>query len=225
VKLPESVDVAESVEYFRSRVRMGNCRQERMADRLSVRPFPGYLLDLLNEQPKSSYDVLDVGAGPVTTLGTLAEPPVSIVAVDALAGPYNSMLREEGKEPIVQTRFGLFETLDLQFGAGSFDLVYSENSIDHCNDPRRALQTMAYILRPGRWAFVEAYECEAQGSPTNDPLHCWNVLVHESRVVFTDRLGNGFFAADAFGAVEERYEYLNNGRGLRRVVRFRLRKI
>ena len=70
-----------------------------------------------------SSKVLDVGAGPITSLGTLfGERPVELIAIDALAREYDVMLAEFGIVPPVRTIFGEGENLVEQFGRGGRSL-------------------------------------------------------------------------------------------------------
>jgi SAM-dependent methyltransferase len=94
--------------------------------------------------------MLDVGSGPLTTLGT--EWPgrtVEIVAVDPLAEPYGQLLAEVGIDPPVPPRAIRGEHLLEHFPQGSFDVVHAANSLDHTADPVLTLQQMLGVARPG----------------------------------------------------------------------------
>src|SRR5271169_5360305 len=68
--------------------------------------------------PRGSARILDVGAGPLTSLGkTWPDTPVEIVAVDALADEYDRILSEEGITPPVRTTRCDAERLTERFGA------------------------------------------------------------------------------------------------------------
>ncbi len=94
--------------------------------------------------------MLDVGSGPLTTLGTLwPDRSVEVVAVDPLADAYNALLDELGITPPVRTLPLRGEELLDHLEPGSFDVVHAANSLDHTADPVLALQQMLGVTRPG----------------------------------------------------------------------------
>lgn len=94
--------------------------------------------------------MLDVGSGPLTTLGTLwPARSVEVVAVDPLADAYNDLLDELGIVPPVRALPLRGEELLDRFEPGSFDVVHAANSLDHAADPVVALGQMIGVTRPG----------------------------------------------------------------------------
>lgn len=94
--------------------------------------------------------MLDVGSGPLTTLGTLwPARSVEVVAVDPLADDYNALLDELGIVPPVRALPLRGEALLGHFEPGSFDVVHAANSLDHAADPVLTLEQMLGVARPG----------------------------------------------------------------------------
>jgi SAM-dependent methyltransferase len=95
--------------------------------------------------------ILDVGAGPVTSLGYV--PPkgmtMELIAIDPLAGAYAQEFGALGLTPPVTTQFALAEELSAFLPAESFDIVHCRQAIDCCFDPLRGLTEMLRLIKPG----------------------------------------------------------------------------
>jgi SAM-dependent methyltransferase len=125
-------------------------------------PLEKEVTELLNAPLGSKVRILDVGAGPLTTLGKIwAGRDVELVPVDVLADHYDELLNELKIIPIVRTRKAEAEHLTEVFPEGSFDLVHARNSIDHCHDPVRAIDEMLAVTRPGGWILLRHLPNEA----------------------------------------------------------------
>ena len=113
------------------------------------RQLPADIQRYLPSDGESS-KVLDVGAGPITSLGTLSgERPVELIPIDALAREYDAMLAEFGIVPPVRTIFGEGENLVEQFGRDVVDAVNCANALDHFFDPMKALVEGIHALKVG----------------------------------------------------------------------------
>jgi SAM-dependent methyltransferase len=99
---------------------------------------------LLAEAASEPLRILDVGSGPLTSVG-LRHPSraVEITAVDP------------------------------RFGAARFDLVHARNCIDHSADPVLAIRQMVAVARPGAFVHLLHHEDEAE-SRGHSALHQWN---------------------------------------------------
>jgi hypothetical protein len=90
-----------------------------VADRLDPALTDPTVLSCLSRINRKQVAIIDVGAGPLSTLGTQApRKQISLVAVDPLAADYARMLRERGITPLVRTQFGQGEDLVEQFEPG-----------------------------------------------------------------------------------------------------------
>ena len=128
--------------------------------------------------------ILDVGAGPVTSIGTA--PPtgmtIDIVATDPLADAYGRIFDALGLVRPVPTIFAPAEELSCFLPAESFDIVHCRNALDHSFDPLRGLIEMLRVLRMGGVALLyhNANEAESEGY---SGFHQYNFDVENERFI------------------------------------------
>jgi len=146
-------------------------------------PIQDYALAYTPEAERAALRILDVGAGPATTLGkTYRGKRLDLTAVDPLAEHYQKVLDEFGLHPPSPSRKGEAERLVELFGEETFDLVYSRNALDHSYDPVRAFGQIIALLKPGRSALIECFANEAEHEGYGG-LHQWNFDVRGSDFV------------------------------------------
>ena len=127
--------------------------------------------------------ILDVGCGPLTTLGKVWEDyEVEIVAVDPLAESYKQILAEAGIRPPVPLVEGVGENLLALFPEDSFDYVHCENALDHCYDLASVISNMLNVARPNTVVHIRVFRDEAEYSRYSG-FHQWNFGVYCDRVV------------------------------------------
>ena len=229
VKLPDSEDVAESVRHFARSLDHPYSMDERMVKRLMVQEMRPELVDLLPVWEGSPYRVLDVGAGPASTVGTMigGKSIVRLAAVDALAGPYNEMLAARGIDPPAPTTFAVAEALDLSFPEDFFDMVHCENGVDHFHNPLEAIRQMIRVVKPECWVHLEMYERSGSGSGPTDVFHQHDFWLDgvDSRPIFQSRGDDLIDLRNIIGAtLEWRTSMRKNGRGSLPVVVIQIRK-
>ncbi|MCB4769829.1 class I SAM-dependent methyltransferase [Ancylobacter sp. Lp-2] len=146
-------------------------------------PVPPSVVTLLQRLDIVRARLLDVGAGPHTTIGpVLYGTRLNIVAVDPLAEPYNELLDKYGIEPAIRTVKGEAETLSQQFTDERFDLVYCRNALDHMRAPWTALQQMLDVCTPGGMVHIEGSVNEGLKQGYGG-LHQWNVMPAERDLI------------------------------------------
>ena len=131
--------------------RRGGKWSEDYARRLGPAPLieDRLVTDRLDEIDRVEVKILDVGAGPVTQLGThYPGKRIQVVPVDPLADEYERLLSRFGVEPPVRTIKAHGERLLRHFSPRSFDIAYAVNSIDHSYDPVRIIENMLTVVRP-----------------------------------------------------------------------------
>ena len=118
--------------------------------------------------------ILDVGAGPATTVGCrFPGMRLEVVAVDPLADRYDELLDDAGVVPPVRTERLEGERVGERFGEGRFDIAYSRNALDHAVDPVEIIRQMVAVVRPGGFVLLRHARNEAV-SQDYVQLHQWN---------------------------------------------------
>jgi len=149
-------------------------------------PLEAWVREHLDATPTAVVEILDVGAGPLTSLGkTWPGRQVSITAVDPLAVEYNELLRIQEVTPPVPVIRGEAEHLVAQFGHERFDLVHCANALDHCHDPLRAIQQCTSVVKTGSYVLLRHLRREAENRAYTG-LHQWNFDVRDGRLVVSD---------------------------------------
>jgi SAM-dependent methyltransferase len=142
------------------------------------------VLDCLSQIPTNDVSILDVGAGPLSTLGSrMPGRVVRLTAVDPLADHYNRILRERGISPPVQTIGCAGEDLLARFGRESFDITFSENALDHALHPASIIQQMWSLIRPGGFVILIHNRNEAERESYSG-LHQWNFDERNQHCIF-----------------------------------------
>lgn len=148
------------------------------------------LTERLDAVPRATIEILDVGAGPLTSLGKVHPGgQLAITAVDPLSRAYDGLLTEAGIEPCVRTQECAGEDLVARFGPESFDVAYARNSLDHTVDPVQIVANMLEVVRPGGFVALRHYQDE--GASTGwVQLHQWNFNVRDGELVVWGRDGS-----------------------------------
>ena len=129
---------------------------------------------LLDDIGTANVSLLDVGSGPLTTLGkTHPGKTLSVTATDPLADEYNEILREAGIEPPSPALACRGEDLLDRFAPGTFDIVFARNALDHSIDPVRVIENMVALTKDGGHVVLRHRRCEARVA-NYVGLHQWN---------------------------------------------------
>jgi SAM-dependent methyltransferase len=119
--------------------------------------------------------ILDVGSGPLTTIGTTWQgKDLTVVALDPLADEYNEILDEIGLVAPAPPVPGRGEELIDMFGSDVFDFVLSANALDHCADPVRVVAEMVGVAKPGAMIFLH-HLVDVAEHERHQGLHQWNL--------------------------------------------------
>lgn len=127
--------------------------------------------------------VLDVGAGPLTTVGKRRrDGELELTATDSLAATYDELLAQANVIPLVRTIACDAERLLERFGSETFDLAHARNTLDHAYDPMTAIEQMVAVVRPGGHVVLRHNENEAE-TENYAGLHQWNFSESDGRLV------------------------------------------
>ena len=118
--------------------------------------------------------IIDVGAGPLTTLGKrLPNAELMLVPTDPLARAYAELTARHGIQPPIPTVYCAAEDLPYKFPVNYFDFAYARNSIDHTADALAAIKAMVAVVRRGGWVILRHRPNEGAGAAYQG-LHQWN---------------------------------------------------
>jgi SAM-dependent methyltransferase len=141
-------------------------------------------IDLVKSEP---VEILDVGAGPLTIIGTTYPGrTLEITATDPLADDYDRLLAEAGVEPPIRTLQCRGEDLLERFGPERFDIAFARNAIDHTIDPVCVIQNMLAVVKPAGFVVLRHYRNEGV-TQSYDGLHLWNFDVDDGRLILWNR--------------------------------------
>ena len=131
--------------------------------------------------------ILDVGAGPLTAVGTsYPGKRISVVPIDPLADAYVSILRDAGLDPPVLPVPCSGDEIVKKFGAATFDVAFALNALDHSADPLRVLDNMLTAITPGGRVALSHMHNEGERNGYFG-IHFWNIDSRDGRFVIWNR--------------------------------------
>lgn len=135
--------------------------------------------------PESTVSIIDVGAGPLTALGTQhTEKRLRLTATDPLASEYARIMRDAGIDPPVPPVACRGEDLLQQFRPGTFDIAFARNALDHSADPLLVVNNMVQLVKEGRFVVLRHLRSEG-GRQFYRGLHQWNLDLREGEFVIS----------------------------------------
>jgi len=144
-------------------------------------PFDPEVEALIRAPANSTINVLDVGAGPITSLGYVSQKyTINLTPIDALADEYRKLLTVHQVKVPVRSFQCHAEDIGKRFGGATFDVVHAQNSLDHCLDPYRVILAMCAALKPKGLLYIATHPDEGQ-SGNYAGLHQWNFQVRDDR--------------------------------------------
>lgn len=151
--------------------------QGRFRERLQRNPLQKELAELLQGRVRGPAEalVLDVGSGPLTTVGTVWTQPMRVMAIDPLADRYNALMDEMGIKPPVRPVMGSAEKLSSIVAAESADLLVMNNALDHSFQPLQCVMNLVAAARPGGFVYLSHFANEAE-KENYSGLHQWNIF-------------------------------------------------
>jgi SAM-dependent methyltransferase len=164
-------------------------------------PLQEHLKKLLPQSNGRPYRILDIGAGPLTTVGKVYDGSrIDLLAIDPLAQVYDMLLEKNGIMPPVRTKFGEAEQVAEMYADASFDLVHAANSLDHAHDPVAAIKAAARVVRPGGHVSLEHILNEGAREGYGG-LHQWNFGVEGDSFTIASSSGQKTDMAKEFAGV------------------------
>jgi SAM-dependent methyltransferase len=112
----------------------------------------GVVVDLVPEDPKALW--LEVACGPAAISRALASKVGRVTGVDLTPAMVEKAREEAAREGIGGAEFSVGDATALEFADASFDGAVARLSFHHIPAPRRALEEMARVVRPGGLVIV-----------------------------------------------------------------------
>jgi len=152
--------------------------QGRFRDRLdSNQPLQPELAELLERGTRNADEavLVDVGSGPLTTVGSKWTRPLRVIAIDPLADRYNALMDELAVVPPVRPVKGSAENLLITLAETSADLLVMNNALDHSFEPLQCVLNLVAAARPGCFVYLNHFANEAEKENYRG-LHQWNIF-------------------------------------------------
>ncbi|MCF8369920.1 MAG: class I SAM-dependent methyltransferase [Bacteroidales bacterium] len=131
--------------------------------------------------------ILDVGSGPLSNIGKQCDfCKLEIVCCDVLANDYHTLLLKKGiKAPhqIIPTEG---EHLTSVFQENEFNIVFSNNAIDHTYDAVKTISEMIKTAKVGGFVVIQVAEKEGQRNLYRG-LHQWDFYAMNSQFMLKRR--------------------------------------
>ena len=128
------------------------------------------IIEGLDDPRKAKF--LDVGAGPITALGTkYSGEPIDLICVDPLAPYYRELGRKHDVAVTVRQAFA--EDLTAAFEENTFDRTTCSNALDHSFDPLRGIEEMIRVTKVEGRIFLDHSINEAEFENYTG-FHRWN---------------------------------------------------
>jgi len=130
--------------------------------------------------------LLDVGAGPLTSLGKKWDGrTLRLFPIDPLAREYTDLLNRLGLRAPTPSQPGQGEQLLDLFEKNSFDFALASNSLDHSRDPMQVIHHMISVVKPHCYVFLGHFANEAVTAGYTG-LHQWNFSIRHGDMILSD---------------------------------------
>jgi SAM-dependent methyltransferase len=172
-------NLSEEISFWKQYLDNHTAHQERIEMVDKFFPF-SYLI---NSSSPSTLKVLDVGSGPLTTIGTLMPDfVIELTSCDPLADKYNDMLRKVGLSERANIKKVAGEDLTQVFKKNTFDFVHSANALDHSYNPLSCIQNMLEVCKPQGYVIIITVENEGERE-NYQGLHQWNFSLEQDELI------------------------------------------
>jgi SAM-dependent methyltransferase len=121
----------------------------------------GALVELVPADAEARW--LEVACGPAVISRALAGRVGSVHGVDLTPAMVERARAEAAGEGIGNAEFSVGDATALEFAEASFDGAVTRFSLHHIPAPRRVLEEMARVVRPGGWVIVGDHVTDADG--------------------------------------------------------------
>jgi SAM-dependent methyltransferase len=155
----------------------------------------GTLVELVPADPGASW--LETACGPAIVGRAIAPRVGSVHGVDLTPAMVEKAAAEAEAAGLGNLDFSLGDATGLKFDEASFDGAVNRFSLHHIPAPRRVLEEMARVVRPGGWVVVADHLTDSDGDAAawheeierlRDPSH-WACLTRERLLAIGEAAG------------------------------------
>jgi glycosyltransferase involved in cell wall biosynthesis len=161
--------------------------QYRISEKREVK---GYHAEIIQEINKESIEILDVGSGPISTIGThFRDYILNLCCADPLADKYDILLKKHGISSLNGPVSIGVENLTDKFELNTFDWVNCQNSLDHSNDPVSGIKQIIDVCKINGIITLVHNENEADRENWSG-LHQWNFTIKGGDMQISNKSNN-----------------------------------
>lgn len=134
---------------------------------------------------------LDVGCGPTSQFYTNELKDyngISVVSVDPLAEVYQYLHNRYNTDYDIKCFSGYGEKLTELFQEGYFHLVYSQNALDHSQNPEEFVREAYRVLKPNGLLVLHGFIKEGTAAHWLG-LHKWDIIVRGDNLYLSNKNG------------------------------------
>jgi SAM-dependent methyltransferase len=191
-------DGAVKRQTSRERFYLQHGKTKGYIDRVALRSDLAHLIFFMD--PKTEVDIADIGAGPFCQIGYyLPGVKVNVFPSDLLGNNYQKIMRELGLTSTIPVEKQDME--NLTYPDGRFDIVYCSNALDHCFNPKKAIQEMIRVCKPDGYVYLRHYR-NIGSRMKYEGLHHWNVAIVGTDCQIWERSREGDFWLSELGPFE-----------------------
>jgi hypothetical protein len=145
----------------------------------------------LQQRFQKPLKIVEVGCGPVSQFWSskLDGLELQILTVDPLARVYTQLHKQYKTGYNLTCIEGYGETLNRMFKSEEFHLVYSQNAIDHSQDPKVFVRNLEKITKKGGLMILHGFLNEGTNAGWLG-LHQWNLNVDGDSLILSNRTGS-----------------------------------
>ncbi|HEX2477096.1 MAG TPA: class I SAM-dependent methyltransferase [Lacipirellulaceae bacterium] len=154
--------------------------------------YPAWAFETLLRAPggrQQPLKVMDIGCGPVSVLRWGAiQGEISITGVDPNLDMYALVLARHGLDALPKIRCdrdinGFAEDLNTLIPDDDFDVIYTQNALDHTQQPARVIKNMARKLAPHGLAVIQVATREGTRQKW-DQLHKTDIYLKNGALMY-----------------------------------------
>ncbi len=185
--------------------------------------FPEQLSPYIQEirARKAQVNILEVGSGPISILASQAQEGLfNLTAIDPLAEEYLGMLRKYKIVNSVKPIKGLCENLLEIFPKESFDIVFSQNALDHAIDVARCIENIHGVLSKDGILFLQGFVREGSHKKWMG-LHQHDLAPLNGELIHYDKKAHPTTLTSKFRCISQEQSGVKPGDGYRIIFRKR----